>query len=51
MIGNENLLEQPSRRVFLRAGLLGTVARRVGSLEDEDYEAIFASRRNWLAGV
>jgi AcrR family transcriptional regulator len=37
--------------IFISIGLLGTVSRRVGSLESEDYEAIFASRRAWMTGT
>jgi len=37
--------------IFISIGLLGTVSRRVGSLEADDYEAIFASRRKWMAGL
>jgi AcrR family transcriptional regulator len=36
--------------IFVAIGLLGTVGRRVGSLLDEDFEAIIASRRKWMTG-
>jgi TetR/AcrR family transcriptional regulator len=36
--------------IFISIGLLGTVGRRVGSLVDEDFEAIIASRRSWMTG-
>lgn len=37
--------------VFISIGLLGTVGRRVGSLLDEDFEAIVASRLRWMTGL
>ena len=37
--------------IFISIGLLGTVGRRVGSLLEDDFEAIIASRRSWMAGV
>jgi AcrR family transcriptional regulator len=37
--------------IFISIGLLGTVGRRVGSVLDEDFEAIVASRRRWLTGA
>ncbi len=37
--------------IFISIGLLGTVGRRVGSLLDEDFEAIIASRRHWMTGA
>jgi TetR/AcrR family transcriptional regulator len=37
--------------IFISIGLLGTVGRRVGSLLEEDFEAIIASRRSWMAGA
>jgi TetR/AcrR family transcriptional regulator len=37
--------------IFISIGLLGTVGRRVGSLLEEDFEAIIASRRSWMAGI
>jgi AcrR family transcriptional regulator len=37
--------------IFISIGLLGTVGRRVGSLLEEDFEAIVASRRAWMAGA
>jgi len=37
--------------VFISIGLLGTVGRRVGSLIDEDFEAIVASRLRWMTGL
>ena len=32
--------------IFISIGLLGTVGRRVGSLLEDDFEAIIASRRS-----
>lgn len=37
--------------IFISIGLLGTVGRRVGSLLEEDFEAIIASRRKWMSGA
>jgi TetR/AcrR family transcriptional regulator len=37
--------------IFISIGLLGTVGRRVGSVPDEDFEAIIASRRRWMTGI
>ena len=37
--------------IFISIGLLGTVGRRVGSLLDEDFEAILASRKRWMTGT
>ncbi len=37
--------------IFISIGLLGTVGRRVGSVPDEDFEAIVASRRRWMTGA
>jgi AcrR family transcriptional regulator len=37
--------------IFISIGLLGTVGRRVGSLLEDDFEAIIASRRSWMAGA
>jgi TetR/AcrR family transcriptional regulator len=37
--------------IFISIGLLGTVGRRVGSVPEEDFDAIVASRRRWLTGV
>jgi len=37
--------------IFISIGLLGTVGRRVGSLLDEDFDAIVASRRRWMTGA
>jgi TetR/AcrR family transcriptional regulator len=37
--------------IFISIGLLGTVGRRVGSVPEEDFEAIVASRRRWLTGA
>jgi TetR/AcrR family transcriptional regulator len=37
--------------IFISIGLLGTVGRRVGSLLEEDFEAIIASRRAWMTGA
>jgi AcrR family transcriptional regulator len=36
--------------IFISIGLLGTVGRRVGSVLQEDFEAIIASRRRWMTG-
>ena len=37
--------------IFISIGLLGTVGRRVGSLLEDDFEAIIASRRSWMTGI
>jgi hypothetical protein len=37
--------------IFISIGLLGTVGRRVGSVLEEDFEAIIASRRKWMTGA
>lgn len=37
--------------IFISIGLLGTVGRRVGSLLEEDFDAIVASRRKWMTGA
>jgi TetR/AcrR family transcriptional regulator len=37
--------------IFIAIGLLGTVGRRVGSVLEEDFEAIIASRRKWMTGA
>lgn len=37
--------------VFISIGLLGTIGRRVGSVLEEDFEAIVASRRRWMTGA
>ena len=37
--------------IFISIGLLGTVGRRVGSVLEEDFEAIIASRRRWMTGA
>lgn len=37
--------------IFISIGLLGTVGRRVGSLLEEDFEAIIASRKKWMTGT
>lgn len=37
--------------IFISIGLLGTVGRRVGSVPDEDFEAIIVSRRKWMTGA
>jgi TetR/AcrR family transcriptional regulator len=37
--------------IFISIGLLGTVGRRVGSLLENDFEAIIASRRSWMTGA
>jgi AcrR family transcriptional regulator len=36
--------------IFIAIGLLGTVGRRVGSVVEEDFEAIITSRRTWMTG-
>jgi AcrR family transcriptional regulator len=37
--------------IFIAIGLLGTVGRRVGSVLEEDFEKIIASRRKWMTGA
>ena len=37
--------------IFISIGLLGTVGRRVGSLLNEDFDAIIASRKRWMTGT
>src|SRR5207248_3171838 len=37
--------------IFISLGLLSTMDRRLGTVGDEDFEAVFASRRAWMAGV
>ena len=37
--------------IFISIGLLGTVGRRVGSVLEEDFEAIIASRKKWMTGT
>jgi TetR/AcrR family transcriptional regulator len=37
--------------IFISIGLLGTVGRRVGSVLEEDFEAITASRKKWMTGT
>ena len=37
--------------IFISIGLLGTVGRRVGSVLEEDFEAIIASRKKWMTGA
>jgi AcrR family transcriptional regulator len=37
--------------IFISIGLLGTVGRRVGSVPEEDFAAIVASRRKWMTGA
>jgi hypothetical protein len=37
--------------IFISIGLLGTVGRRVGSVLEEDFEAIIASRKRWMTGT
>ena len=37
--------------IFIAIGLLGTMGRRVGSVEDTDFEAIIASRKKWMTGT
>ena len=37
--------------IFIAIGLLGTMGRRVGSVEDADFEAIIASRKKWMTGA
>jgi len=36
--------------ISLAGGLLGTIGRRVGLLNDRDFESIRASRREWMTG-
>jgi TetR/AcrR family transcriptional regulator len=37
--------------IFISIGLLGTVGRRVGAVEESDFEAIIASRKKWMTGA
>ena len=37
--------------IFISIGLLGTVGRRVGSVLEEDFEAIIVSRKRWMTGT
>jgi AcrR family transcriptional regulator len=37
--------------IFISIGLLGTVGRRVGSVLEDDFEAIIASRKKWMTGT
>jgi AcrR family transcriptional regulator len=37
--------------IFIAIGLLGTVGRRVGAVEESDFEAIIASRKRWMTGT
>jgi hypothetical protein len=36
--------------IFIAAGLLGTIGRRLGLLEEEDFERIRDARREWMTG-
>jgi TetR/AcrR family transcriptional regulator len=36
--------------IFISLGLLSTIDRRLGSVGERDFEAVFASRRAWLVG-
>ena len=37
--------------IFISIGLLGTVGRRVGAVEEADFEAIIAARKKWMTGA
>jgi TetR/AcrR family transcriptional regulator len=37
--------------IFISLGLLSTMDRRLGTVGDEDFEAVFASRRRWMTGA
>jgi AcrR family transcriptional regulator len=37
--------------IFISLGLLSTMDRRLGTVGDEDFEGVFASRRRWMTGV
>ena len=37
--------------IFISIGLLGTVGRRVGAVEESDFAAIIASRKTWMTGA
>ena len=37
--------------IFISLGLLSTMDRRLGTVGEEDFEAVFASRRAWLTGA
>jgi AcrR family transcriptional regulator len=37
--------------IFISLGLLSTMDRRLGTVGDEDFEAVFASRRRWMTGI
>jgi len=36
--------------IFISLGLLSTIDRRLGTVGDRDFEAVFASRRAWMTG-
>jgi AcrR family transcriptional regulator len=36
--------------IFISLGLLSTIDRRLGTVGDHDFEAVFASRRRWMVG-
>ena len=36
--------------IFISLGLLSTMDRRLGTLGDDDFEGVFASRRAWMTG-
>jgi AcrR family transcriptional regulator len=36
--------------IFISLGLLSTMDRRLGTVTDQDFEAVFASRRAWMTG-
>ena len=37
--------------IFISLGLLSTIDRRLGTVGDKDFEAVFASRREWMTGA
>jgi AcrR family transcriptional regulator len=37
--------------IFISLGLLSTIDRRLGTVGDHDFEAVFASRRAWMTGT
>ena len=37
--------------IFISLGLLSTMDRRLGTVGEEDFEAVFASRRAWMTGI
>lgn len=36
--------------IFISLGLLSTIDRRLGTVGDDDFEGVFASRRRWMVG-